>query len=300
MKTVYRRSSPYAIPGYNRNAVLQLIVVSGIGFITYHLIRIVMLLADASPMMFHNDFTANLGLPPVQQLGYKVWTVLTYGWIHTGFWELFSNMIWLYCFGSIVQMLIGYKQVIPLFIYSLLAGGVFYLATQFIPAVPPANSYFFGAQAAVTAMAVASLTVAPGYRMYFTPTFSIPLVVVACIFFALMVLNSNLEVAKLSLLVGGAAMGYTYIRLVQAGYRPGGWMYDMFERLDTMVTPDDNKVRASHNKKRSQVLSRMYEPKAGITQKRIDDILDKINQQGYNSLTKEEKETLMKASKEGH
>jgi membrane associated rhomboid family serine protease len=300
MKTVYRRSSPYSLPGYSKNAVLQLIVVSGIGFITYHLIRVVMRLADASPMMFQNDFTANLGLPPVGQLGYKVWTVLTYGWTHAGFWELFSNMIWLYCFGSIVQMLMGYKQVIPLFIYCLLTGGVFYLAGQMIPGVPVTNTYIFGAQAAVTGIAVAALTVAPNYRMYFTPTFSIPLVVVACVFFALMVLNSNLEVARLSLLVGGAAMGYTYIRLVQSGYRPGGWMYDTFERLDTMVTPDDNKVRTSQNKKRSQVLSKMYEPKAGITQRRIDEILDKISQHGVNSLTKEERETLMKAGKDGH
>jgi hypothetical protein len=35
-----------------------------------------------------------------------------------------------------------------------------------------------------------------------------------------------------------------------------------------------------------------------ITQQRIDDLLDKINQQGYHSLTDEEKELLKKASKE--
>ncbi|RYD56619.1 MAG: rhomboid family intramembrane serine protease [Sphingobacteriales bacterium] len=300
MKTVFRRSSSYAIPGYSRNAVLQLIVASGIGFVTYHLIRIIMLVADASPMVFHNNFTANLGLPPTGLLGYKVWTVLTYGWSHAGFWELFSNMIWLYCFGSVVQMLIGYKQIIPLFIYALTVGGVFYLLSQLIPGIPGTTTYVFGAQAAVTAMAVAALTVAPNYRMYFTPTFSIPLTVVAIVFFALMVLNSNLEVSKIALLVGGAATGFGYIRLTQNGYRPGGWMYDIFERLDTMVVPDEHKVRAGQNKKRSQVLNRMPEPKTSNTQKRIDDILEKIHQHGMNSLTKEERDILNKAGNEGH
>jgi hypothetical protein len=35
-----------------------------------------------------------------------------------------------------------------------------------------------------------------------------------------------------------------------------------------------------------------------VTQQRIDDILDKINQKGYNSLTQEEKDILSRASKD--
>jgi hypothetical protein len=36
-----------------------------------------------------------------------------------------------------------------------------------------------------------------------------------------------------------------------------------------------------------------------VTQERIDEILDKINQQGYDHLTEEEKELLKRASNEG-
>jgi hypothetical protein len=42
----------------------------------------------------------------------------------------------------------------------------------------------------------------------------------------------------------------------------------------------------------------MYEPKNGISQQRIDDILDKINLRGYNALSKEEKDVLQRAGKE--
>jgi hypothetical protein len=42
----------------------------------------------------------------------------------------------------------------------------------------------------------------------------------------------------------------------------------------------------------------MYQTSQGISQHRIDEILDKINQKGYNSLTKEEKEMLLRAGSE--
>ena len=41
-----------------------------------------------------------------------------------------------------------------------------------------------------------------------------------------------------------------------------------------------------------------YKKTPNLTQHRVDEILDKINQKGYNSLTEEEKELLKRASKE--
>jgi hypothetical protein len=44
--------------------------------------------------------------------------------------------------------------------------------------------------------------------------------------------------------------------------------------------------------------TRPYKKTPNVTQQRIDDILDKINQKGYHYLTEEEKELLKRASKE--
>lgn len=297
MKTAYRTSFQSRIPGYSQNAILQLIVASGVGFITYHLIRVVLMIADANPTIFTNDIAPNLTLPTIQHFVSKIWTLLTYGWIHNGFWEWFSNMIWLYCFGSVLQMLIGYKQIIPLFVYGLLAGGLFYEFSQLIPGGGFVGRHaLVGAQAGIVALAVAALTVAPNYRYHLTPTFSIPLVAIACIFFALSVMNSDLEGPTLSLLIGGAAMGYGYIKLLQNGYKPGIWVYEVFEKMDSMVTPKENS--AIQSKKRNEVLNKVQQNGKVLTEKKIDDILDKINQQGYHSLTKEEREILLKAGKE--
>jgi membrane associated rhomboid family serine protease len=245
---------------------------------------------------FYNIIASNVGLPPINIFGSKFWTIFTYGWIHNGFWELFSNMIWLYCFGSIVQMLVGYRQIIPMFFYAVITGGLFYYLGQLIPAARVSTNLMLGAQAGVVAIAVASLTLAPNYRIYFAPTFSIPLVIVAVVFFALMVMNSNLELPRLSILAGGALTGFFYVKALHNGYKPADWIYRIFTKVESVATPNEFGNRKTV--RRNEVLSNVHKGAHALKQKRIDDILDKINQHGYNSLTKEEKEILMKASQE--
>lgn len=298
MKTVPRRSLSSAIPGYDQNAVLKLIVASGVGYVMYKLIEVVLMVVEANPTTFSTLFTQNIGLPAVHNFPAKFWTIFTYGWVHGGFWELFTNMIWLYAFGSVVQMLVGYRQVIPMFIYALVIGGGFYELAQLLPGgfFAP-RPFLFGAQAAVVAMAVAALTISPGYRFHLTPTFSIPLVALVCIFLFLVVISSDLQGPYLFLLTGGALTGYGYIKLLQGGYKPGGWMYGMMDSMNRMATPDEN-VWGKPGKKRTQVLTKVKQTRQDNLQKRVDDILDKINQHGYDSLTNEEKEILLRAGKE--
>lgn len=298
IKSTYNKASQSRIPGFDNNAVLQLILVSGLGYAAYNLIWVIIKLGEPQSMFFFTNIKPNVVLPPVHLFLSKFWTVLTYGWTHNGFWELFSNMIWLYAFGSVVQMLVGYKQVIPLFIYALVMGGLFYEASQLIPGDAfRGGPSMVGAQGGVIALAVAALTIAPSYRFYFTPTFSIPIVVVACIFFALMVMNSNLEGPALMLLAGGSLTGYLYVKLLQSGNKPGAWMYGIFDTLERSTTPDERALY-KHNVKRNKILKNLKNNPGGVTQSRIDDILDKINQKGFDSLTKEEKEILNRAGKE--
>lgn len=298
MKTAYSRSSSSPIPGYSSNAVLQLIVASGVGFIAFFFTVVCF---QAFAHFRYEDgwekVISYISIPQLQHYPGRWWTLFTYGWSHAGFWEWVTNMIWLYCFGSIVQSLVGYKQIIPLFIFSLLVGGLFYLGSQFIPGVT-GRAHLLGAHAAIMGMAVAALTLAPKYRIYMGPTLGIPLILVVVIFLGLMLLNTSLNPTAIALLAGGGLTGFVYIKLLHSGYNPGEWIYSTLSRVETVFTPDERAAIEKHNKRRSQVLSRMYEPKQGISQKRIDELLDKILQHGYGSLSKDEKETLVRASKE--
>jgi membrane associated rhomboid family serine protease len=295
-----KRSVLSYVPGLTNNALLQLIIASGVAFailgIIWAIIKIVYLGDDAN---FDQYFIANLALPSLQVFKTHWWTLLTYGWFHFhGFWELLSNMLWLYCFGSVVQMLVGYKQVIPLYAYSLVAGGAFYLLAQLLPVSMPNTPGILGPRAGLMGMAAAAVTLTPQYKFWLTERLGIPIILVAGIFAALMIIGSGFFLPVILMLAGGALMGFCYVKLLKAGYRPGEWMYIFSEKIESLVTPDENAARERQRKKKNDAISSLYEPKNGISQKRIDDILDKINQKGYNSLSKEEKDVLLRAGKE--
>jgi len=303
MSTQRKRSLLSYIPGYSNNAVLQLIIACGVAFVILGVSwGVILIVYQGNTTVFNTYFISNIALPSVANFKTHWWTLFTYGWFHfNGFMELLSNMLWLYCFGSVVQMLVGHKQVIPLYAYCLLSGGIFYLLAQLLPGewgkIPQVIG-LLGSRAGLMGMATAAVTLTPKYRFYITETFSIPLLLVAGIFAFLMIVGSGFYLPVILLLAAGAFTGFGYIRSLQAGYRPGEWMYAFKRKVESLVTPDENAAWKKHNKKRNQVLDQIYEPKQGITQKRIDDILDKILQKGYNSLSAEEKDILIKAGKE--
>ena len=294
--------SSRGVAAFSENAVLKLIIVAGISFVSYHMIRVVMLVAGAEPTTFESIFTNNLLLLPYDSFLPKFWTVATYGWIHDGFWMLFSNMVWLYVFGNLVQSLIGYRQIIPLFIFCMIGGAVFYEVSQMLP-----GNYFVGratmagAQGGIVGISVAALVLAPSYRYYFTETFKVPLAVIAVIFYALQLMNANInyEGAPMALLIGGAVMGYVYVLLLKNGVDFSAWFYRMSDSINKRFEPDERADVNRSGTKRNKTIS-LYDADTNkkITQKRIDELLDKINQKGYNALTKEEQEFLKQASEE--
>jgi hypothetical protein len=110
-----------------------------------------------------------------------------------------------------------------------------------------------------------------------------------------MLLSSGLNIPVLLLLISGGLTGYGYIMLLRKGYRPGEWIYNLAGKIESTVTPSE---KVEWTRSRNTRTGNAYEPKHGISQSRIDEILDKINQKGYNSLSKEEKEALLRAGKD--
>lgn len=302
MKTFQRRSSAAFIPRYDENGALQLIVASSVTFIAFHLARVTMYILQVEKHDVFRRLFPNFALSSEVSFGHKWWTILTYGWVHEGFFDWFTNMIWLYCFAGVLQSIAGYKQVIPLFVYSLIAGGLFYVTAQYLPfpglhAVP--DYYFFGAQAGVMAFAAAALTMAPSYQLTLGSHLKIPLALIVGAYILLNIISYvPVHMDVLVICLGGIVAGTVFALLLKIGLRPAEWVYDIFTYLQKMATPDDTKLREQKSTKRMEILRDMYEPKHGISQQRIDAILDKINEHGYHSLSRQEKEILNKAGKE--
>lgn len=237
-------------------------------------------------------------------IGNKPWTILTYMFTHDRIFHLLGNMIWLWTFGYILQDLTGNRKIFPVYLYGAFAGAVaFVLAYNFLPALKPQLQVqsILGASAGVMAIAAAVTTLAPGYRIFPMLNGGIPVWVIT-VFYLLIDLatipqkdNTGGHIAHLA----GALAGFLFIYFFRRGYDWGGWMNNFYDWINDLFNPDKPKKGKEIKKElfyKSE--SKPYLKKPNVTQQRIDEILDKINQHGYDALTEEEKDLLRKASKE--
>lgn len=244
MKTTKKyNSNPQAsIPAYAENAALQLWVILGVTYIAFHAARVVMLVAGVHKDRVFHLMYANFGMSDYHLYSSKWWTFLTYGWIHADFFTWLSNMIWIFCFGSILQQMISFKNVIPLFVMSIIMGGIFFGASQFLFPNwfrPDVTEFFTGSYAGVMAIAWAGVVIAPGYRASFLKI-SLPIVLLVIIYCGITILSflPNRPEA-LILCAGGALTGALYGRCIKRGYQPGLWVYNAYYRMENWFTPKE-------------------------------------------------------------
>jgi len=235
----------------------------------------------------------------------RPWTIITHMFVHdTGsVWHILANMLWLWAFGYILQDLTGNRKIIPIFIYSAFAGALSYiLAYNFIAplreSLPVAEA--FGASAGIMGIAIATTTIAPGYRIFPMLNGGIPLWVITVLYLIidLATIPYNNPGGHIAHIAGGA-MGFLFVTMLQRGSDWGIWMNNFFDWSVDLFNPDKprkGKVIKSQLFYKSKI--QPFKKTPLITQQRIDEILDKINQKGYHSLTEDEKEMLKRASKE--
>ena len=76
-------------------------------------------------------------------------------------------------------------------------------------------------------------------------------------------------------------------------------MNNLYDWINDLFNPDKPKKGKSIRQELFyKSPTRPYQKKSNVTQQRVDEILDKINQHGYDSLSDEEKELLKKASRD--
>jgi len=227
----------------------------------------------------------------------KPWTLLTYAFFHYGFMHLFFNMMVLNFSSRLFLTFFTQKQYLGLYLLSAVFAGLcfvlsFYLLHQ--------TSAMVGASAAIMALLVATTTYQPLMNIRLLLIGNVKLWHITAVILLLDLLQIQLDntgghIAHLS----GAFFGYIYIKLLQNGTDLSRIINSVFEFFASLFDkkPSTPFKKVHVNPKRPAVKRESKIVAKDKTQQQIDEILDKISQSGYDSLTSEEKEFLFKAGK---
>jgi membrane associated rhomboid family serine protease len=228
---------------------------------------------------------------------FKPWTFLTYAFFHDGFWHLFFNMMVLNFSSTLFLTFFTPKQFLGLYILSAIFAGIAFVAGYYFLNL---SASIVGASAAIMAVLVAATTYHPLMNVRLLLIGNVKLWHITFVIILLDLMQFRLEntgghISHLS----GALFGFIFIKLLENGTdlsKIVSRILDFFANIFTKSpsTPF-KKVHKNYSRPVEKSSSRIITKDK--SQQQIDEILDKISQSGYDSLTKEEKEFLFKAGK---
>lgn len=234
---------------------------------------------------------------------WKPWSILTYAVFHSGIFHLFFNMIVLHFSTRLFTTYFNQKQLLGLYILGgIFAGLVYIISYLLLPIFQNSTSTLVGASGSIMAILFATVTYNPYMEMRLMFIGRVKLWHIAAVIIAMDLIqvsgsNSGGHLAHL----GGALFGYLFITLLKKGT-------DLTDGITKILNFFVNSTQKKNPHTPFKKVYRNYNPPAASrtesqivkkdkTQQQIDEILDKIGVSGYDSLSKEEKEFLIRAGK---
>ena len=223
----------------------------------------------------------------------RPWTLITYSFIHSGFFHLLWNMVLLFYAGRMLLNLFPDRILINNYFLGVISGGLIFIGSYALfPVFSGAYPPMVGASAGVMAVFIFICTYTPNQEIRFF-FINLRLKYLGLAFFFLDVIqipygNAGGHLAH----IGGALLGFFYARHLGVGRDIGTGFQNLWQaifnrkKLKTVYRAPKN--RSAYSSK----------SKDGVHQSKIDAILDKISKSGYDGLSKEEKDYLFRAGKE--
>ncbi len=275
------------------------------------------------------DLNDILGLHFFMASNFHIYQLFTYMFMHGGWEHIILNMFMLWMFGSVVERVWGAKRFLFYYIFCGVGAGIMQEIAQFFwvyfmldgqQALSLVDSFSVmnqlsvqlnglttvGASGAIYALLLAFGMMFPDEKMFIIPI-PIPIkakwmvmgAIVIELFSAMAVSGDN--IAHLAHL-GGMVFGFFLIRYWR---KHPGYYYNSGKGMsffNNLKSKWEQRER-DHNVGRRSDVNRTgnadwdYNARKQAEQEETDRILDKIRKSGYDSLTKEEKQTLFDQSK---
>ncbi len=235
----------------------------------------------------------SLPADPVRFLA-QPWSLVTFPFIHSDFLSLLFNLLMLYWFGMLFLDCYSQDQLLGLYLLGGVAGGAFYLAagSLFPFAGGRAGGHAAGASLPVMAILTAAAVCNPERRILLFLIGRIRLKYLAMLMVAGYALLSPLAGAgTLVSRLGAAGAGWFWVVLANRGCDPTrfvGWL----KKNTAFPFKSRRNVRVVHRQPPRDDYE--YNRQRAAGQAELNRILDKIAEEGYDSLSREEKETLFR------
>jgi membrane associated rhomboid family serine protease len=215
------------------------------------------------------------------------WVFITHCFIDESISSLIGTFIWLYFFGFIIEDVKGAYSVLPLYLFTALLSAI----VVFVLSVLSVNTFhfpfYFGMRASLLAITTAAVLYNPTYKVFtmFNGGFSVWIAGLLCILINIS-MGGNMDLVNLIAIFIGIICGALYNNVLSSFFAT---MQHLFANGIS-----DFKFR----KKEAKIIPIATAPHKviNVTQKKIDELLDKINDKGIDSLTEQEKNWLQSNS----
>ena len=291
-------------------ALKRLIYINVGAFIAVHLVSVILMLFNIDTLQWLSfiEVPSSLKIIP-----YRIWTLVTYMFVHYDLWHILFNMMWLYWFGTIFIQFYTPKHLGVLYVLGGLAGAALYLFSYNVfPYFAGKEGMMCGASASIMAIVFATTLRVPNYKinLMFIGSVSLKYIALITILIDLMSMTSANAGGHFAH-IGGAIMGVIFAMSWNRGkdiLRP---INKLLDKLVTAWRAPHIKIRrpkkhththihssdkAPHSHRRPETDSEYLARKKRDAEE-IDKILDKVKKSGYAALTTEEKQRLFDAKK---
>ncbi|MRG47245.1 rhomboid family intramembrane serine protease [Chitinophaga sp. SYP-B3965] len=281
------------------NMVTYLIITNIAVFLIMGILRLVSLASDsANPIFAFLYDNLSLHTRP-DQLLVKPWGFITYMFTHYQVLHILFNLLMFFFFGNLFRSDLSNRRVLPLYLLGGLIGGILYVAVyNILPSYSGIDGTMVGASAAIMTFIVASSTLMPNLEIALFGVFNIRLKWLAL---GLVVIDLfSMPDGNLGGLVshlGGAAFGFAYIRILKSGTDLCSPLMILFDKIGDIFSRSRREAKPKKFKPKKSPLRVVRNNEVAIST-RLDELLDKINEKGLESLTSEEKLWLKKHSEE--
>jgi membrane associated rhomboid family serine protease len=285
------------------NGLVQLIFINIVIFLALILTKVVFTLSGYSEI--YRTFINHLQLPAsFLKLLFQPWAVFTYFFVHEDLFHILFNMLFLYWFGSLVNEYLGNRRLVNIYILGGLFGGFLYMICyNLIPYFRPLldQSLMLGASGATYAVVLAAATLLPDYTFMLLFIGPVRIKYIALFYIVISIAstvgaNAGGNIAHL----GGAFIGFLFVKQLRKGIDLGNPISAVFDFIASLFVekPAKPQMKVTHRSYTNVGYKQntMFKEGDFPDEDEVDELLDKISKSGYESLTKDEKLKLFKAS----